>query len=609
MRLGYATARVTFRTPRIDDDLYPRLMAIPGCKPWEPYGKRNAWSAPYTAAWLAEAELRRAGVAYTLDVPPVAPLADADALAALAQSIPAEAIALGVHPWVFDNFAMPFQLQCTAFAWDRVRSNVWAEPGSGKTLIAILTALLVARDTQRGPPRILVVTRSSATGQTAGEWERFTRWRVLERRSPSRQRVSDESLDEYLAACTAREAPAVVIVGWDMLTAWADEFIAKMPGAFVVFDESQNARGKKRKVWTVRADGGLDGTDLENITASAAKLARAASGVVGTTATSISNAMIDLWGQMTLIEPDGWGETASRFGVRYCDAHRGDFGMVYSGLSVAYLPEIQARLAWSTIRIPYEVSHAQLPPKRRMMIRVPVEDQVAEVPGKARELRALQKKANAGDEEAAHQSARTELGRAASRKRRAVVQALKDYSTTGKGKVIVFTGWREDCEYLGEQLRRGTDSQVWVSHGGDDKEDREALRKEFMAHPGPCILVGTWQAWGTSMNLDDADVIAFAMLPYTPLEVAQGEGRGDRISMTRPLLYLYFIADGTIDERVVEILSSKMDAVDAVTPGSRLAAFGGISATLSGMDNADAIVSRFVGKLDKADALDEGWGD
>ena len=129
-----------------------------------------------------------------------------------------------------------------------------------------------------------------------------------------------------------------------------------------------------------------------------------------------------------------------------------------------------------------------------------------------------------------------------------------------------------------------------------------------MAHPGPCVLVGTWQAWGTGLDLADADVIAFAMLPYTPLELAQGEGRGDRLSMTRPLLYLYFGADGTIDERVVDLLVAKMDAVEAVTPGSRLSAFGGVFATLTGSDDVAGIAGS-VTRMLAQDSNDFGWND
>ena len=48
---------------------------------------------------------------------------------------------------------------------------------------------------------------------------------------------------------------------------------------------------------------------------------------------------------------------------------------------------------------------------------------------------------------------------------------------------------------------------------------------EYMRAEGPAVIVGTLDAWGESVNLQDTDLAAFVMLPYTPSMLEQAEGR------------------------------------------------------------------------------------
>lgn len=602
--MNYALTQVRFRLQAaLTDQQFDRLMDVPGIEPW--HDRRQTVVAPYTAAWLCARVLDRLGMVYQVAAPLTAPLVDftnAEATAAANQRVIAAAVQNGVAAHWFDSFAAPYQVMCAAFAYDRVRSTVHAEPGSGKTFVAVVAAVAL------GKP-VLWVTRGGATHQHTREWKRFTSWDVLERRPPSREKATAVDYRDFVDAHDGR--PFAVLVSWDMLTTWKDELCADVlkGGWTVVFDEAHLAKSAKRSKWLEGEAGGdkLTEVKLENTSAAAYAIACAAKGVICTTATPVANALIDLWGQLTLVEPYAWGKTDARFAKYHCDAHQGEYGWVKKGITRSTLDDLAGRMNFSTIRIPYDVSHAELPPKRRMVIRVPVDEQIAESSGYGRELRKLQKAADAGDEVAQHGAHRLHLARAASRKRAAVAATIREHLSTGRGKVVVFTGWREDCEYLGKQVVKGCGSvQVWVSHGADSQETRARIQDEFMAHPGPCLLVGTWQAWGESIDLSDADVIAFAMTPYTPREVAQGEGRGDRKNMKRSLLYLYFIAEGTIDESVAYMLTSKLEAVDAITPSNRLGAFGGLRNTMTGVNDNEGS-DDVLRMLEADERKDEDW--
>lgn len=598
--MNYALAQVRFTLAApLTEFQRERLIEVPGLQPWHDYGRTVV--APYTAAWLCDRVLQRLAVQYTVHMPLVAPLADFTDPHVVAQQhahLREAAVAHGVPDHWFTDFALPFQLTCAAFAFDRQRATVHAEPGSGKTFVAILAAVAMDRP-------VLWVTRGGATHQHEREWRRFTTWDVLERRPPSREKKSVEGYRQFVdsRAATGRFA---VLVSWDMLTEWEDELCADvLRGKWtVIFDEAHLAKTAKRSKW-LEAEAGarsaLQEIKLKNTSAAAYRIACAAKNVCCTTATPVANALIDLWGQLTLVEPYAWGKTDNRFAKYHCDAHKGEYGWVKKGITRATLEDLQGRMNFSTIRIPYDVSHAELPPKRRMVVRVRLEDQIAEATGHGKELRKLQKLADGGDEIASHGAHRMHLARAASRKRSFVAASLKEYASTGNGKIVVFTGWRDDCEYLGKQLEKLDGVKVWVSHGADSHTERKRIQDEYMAHPGPCVLVGTWQAWGESIDLSDSDVIAFAMLPYTPREVAQGEGRGDRLNMKRKLLYLYFVADGTIDEQVAHLLTTKLEAVDAVTSGNRLSAFGGLRDTMLSLDDStvDDLVARMAADEDK----------
>ena len=588
-----AMARVAFRHPELDEAAYQELIGIPGAEPWHPRGKRRITMAPYTAAHAVGRMMVRLGVQAVPTVPEVRPLRawTAAEAAHVKAEIVERAVALGVRPWVFDSFMLPFQYRCIGFAWERGRSHVWAEPGAGKTLIAIVAAVLM-----RLP--VIVVTLSAAVGQTCDEWRRFTRWDPHEYRAPSRRRKKDEDLGVYVDRCMGAGDCPVVIIGWDLLRDHHAALLELLPRAVVVFDEAQRAKGWKRAKWIVNADGSLNRTDLECMSTAAFRLAHAAAGVICTTATPIANTLVDMWGQLTLVEPYGWGSTARRFQLRYCGATPNPFGgLDVDGLNRTHVDELNARLRWTSIRIPYDESHGSLPAKRRMLIRVRPEDQIKEVAGYAREINKTEKEARAGHKGAILKAATLRVARASSRKRKAVAETMAGYAGMGKGKCVVLTGWRKDAEDLAKRLSKGA-AHVWMGHGGTSADAREEIRRAYMAHPGPCILVGTWHAWGTALNLDDTDVIAFAMLPFTPAEIAQAEGRGDRISMTRPLLYVYFVAEGTIDDRVVDVVLRKLEAVDAVTPGGRLHAHGGVTRALTGVDDVDTLADEMLAAME-----------
>jgi len=95
-----------------------------------------------------------------------------------------------------------------------------------------------------------------------------------------------------------------------------------------------------------------------------------------------------------------------------------------------------------------------------------------------------------------------------------------------------------------------------------------------MRSEGPSVLIGTGDAWGEGLNLQDTDLMILAMLPYTPRQIIQWEGRVARLGQKRPVLIRYPICEGTIDERVCAILLGKLPAVEKAVDSDEIAGLG-----------------------------------
>ena len=86
---------------------------------------------------------------------------------------------------------------------------------------------------------------------------------------------------------------------------------------------------------------------------------------------------------------------------------------------------------------------------------------------------------------------------------------------------------------------------------------------KFNAAEEGAVLVSQVQAGGTGLNIQAASVIVFCEPQLTPAIESQAVGRAYRMGQTRDVLVYRLLADDTIDERMLEILSSKQKEFDS----------------------------------------------
>lgn len=514
------------------------------------------------AAWLVERLAHAAGVFVELeelrqDGPPL-------------ESVE-ELVQYGLREWV-PAYLTEYQKE-GVLAMAHKSGHFWWSAGGGKTLGAICWALA-------SPGATVLLTRAGVRRQHGREIERVTTHRALVVESKEdAKRLNDT--DALFA-----------VVGYEALPDVVDDLLEWRPKNLIL-DEAHKCRSSKRWSATQTEDGRLRFDPLENIAASAYQLSRFCERRLATTATPIKDRTRDLWAQLDLVHPDAWGRFYSRdkasFAGRYCNAFESRFGGVdHSGSS--NLDELWARVSMVTHHVPHSVTHRSLPPRRRVVSYVAPSEQVR-ADGFTKDF--FKKAAKNGP--MAVLEAR--LMEAAAKKRKVLLEMVDEAVESGQ-KVVVFTGRREDCERLADDVEKLVEGRarvrVWMSHGGKTARERDVMVQAFMAHQGPCVFVGTGDAHGEGISMHDTDLALIAMLPYTPGAIIQWEGRFSRHGQKRPVLVQYLVAEGTIDEHVVEILLSKMRPVEEVSQDDSIEGFEG---AFRGVGTEEEIVASVLAKL------------
>ncbi|MEV5385861.1 DEAD/DEAH box helicase [Streptomyces sp. NPDC052721] len=128
--------------------------------------------------------------------------------------------------------------------------------------------------------------------------------------------------------------------------------------------------------------------------------------------------------------------------------------------------------------------------------------------------------------------------------------------------VLVFTQYVRMARLLERHLAaRGVSSLLL--HGGTPVAAREDLVRRFQAGEAPVFLLSL-KAAGTGLNLTRAEHVVHYDRWWNPAVEAQATDRAYRIGQTRPVQVHRLIAEGTLEDRIAEMLSRKRELADAV---------------------------------------------
>ncbi|MBO1331305.1 DEAD/DEAH box helicase [Streptomyces sp. VRA16 Mangrove soil] len=130
------------------------------------------------------------------------------------------------------------------------------------------------------------------------------------------------------------------------------------------------------------------------------------------------------------------------------------------------------------------------------------------------------------------------------------------------GSVLVFTQYVAMAQLLSTHLTtRGIPSQLL--HGGTPVAERERMVDRFQSGDVPVFLLSL-KAAGTGLNLTRAGHVVHFDRWWNPAVEEQATDRAYRIGQTQPVQVHRLITEGTVEDRIAELLASKRALADAV---------------------------------------------
>ncbi|WP_444875875.1 DEAD/DEAH box helicase [Streptomyces alfalfae] len=130
------------------------------------------------------------------------------------------------------------------------------------------------------------------------------------------------------------------------------------------------------------------------------------------------------------------------------------------------------------------------------------------------------------------------------------------------GAVLIFTQYVEMARLLEAHLStRGVGTQLL--HGGTPVARREEMVDRFQSGEVPVFLLSL-KAAGTGLNLTRAGHVIHYDRWWNPAVEEQATDRAYRIGQTRPVQVHRLITEGTVEDRIAELLAAKQALADAV---------------------------------------------
>ncbi|MEU8788216.1 DEAD/DEAH box helicase [Streptomyces sp. NPDC048643] len=143
-----------------------------------------------------------------------------------------------------------------------------------------------------------------------------------------------------------------------------------------------------------------------------------------------------------------------------------------------------------------------------------------------------------------------------------LLDELLDTILSEGASVLVFTQYVRMARLIERHLaERGVTTQFL--HGGTPVPEREAMVERFQEGGIPVFLLSL-KAAGTGLNLTRAEHVVHYDRWWNPAVEAQATDRAYRIGQNRPVQVHRIIAEGTIEDRIADMLRRKQRLADAV---------------------------------------------
>ncbi|HMC63604.1 MAG TPA: DEAD/DEAH box helicase [Gemmataceae bacterium] len=152
-------------------------------------------------------------------------------------------------------------------------------------------------------------------------------------------------------------------------------------------------------------------------------------------------------------------------------------------------------------------------------------------------------------------------------------------------KVVIFSQWLRMHELLLRRFKEREWDHV-LFHGGVPGPQRKHLIDRFR-EDGRCRSFLATDAGGVGLNLQHASVVINMDLPWNPAVLEQRVGRVHRLGQKQPVRVVNFVAKGTIEEGMLEVIRFKKSLFAGVLDGGEKEVFLGGSRLTKFMETVE----------------------
>ena len=138
---------------------------------------------------------------------------------------------------------------------------------------------------------------------------------------------------------------------------------------------------------------------------------------------------------------------------------------------------------------------------------------------------------------------------------------LMDVLSEMEGKAVIWAHYRYDIEVIVEAIKKEYGDKSVVTYYGDTSTDDRQKAIKLIQDPKSEVrfIVGTPQTGGYGITLTGASTMIYYSNGYDLEKRQQSEARIDRIGQEKHMTYIDIIAEGTVDEKIVKALRTKVN--------------------------------------------------
>jgi SNF2 family DNA or RNA helicase len=135
-----------------------------------------------------------------------------------------------------------------------------------------------------------------------------------------------------------------------------------------------------------------------------------------------------------------------------------------------------------------------------------------------------------------------------------------------EGKAVIWAHYRYDIKKIVEAISKKYGENSVVTYYGDTSTDdrQKAITKIQDKDSSVRFIVGTPQTGGYGITLTGACTMIYYSNGYDLEKRQQSEARIDRIGQEKPMTYIDIIAEGTVDDKIVQSLRKKVNIATEV---------------------------------------------